>query len=196
MLGAAMTKQKIHDRMSSDLPINSVVAPAVVDDPLEKGAKLQMMMSLRDDPLGRLYVRDQLRSEDEKTRDKAQGRNTGEARYRAGRQYQDLLESAELGGIKGMDISKDPVDGGSIPEVLTERQRSAMHELSRTARVLGMQGEALLRDILGGRMAIEQAADARGFKSKDGRAYVGRRFRECLETLAVHFKLVDPRKFG
>jgi len=49
-----MKKSKVHDRIAESLPINSVVALAKVDDPLEPGAYIHVLRSIRTDPFARM----------------------------------------------------------------------------------------------------------------------------------------------
>lgn len=42
-------------------------------------------------------------------------------------------------------------------------------------------------DVLGAGLSITQAACSRGLSSEADRKYTGKRFRECLSTLAVRF---------
>lgn len=176
---------RIHDRQATELPINAMVFPVTVDDPYEAGATIIAIRSLRDDPLGRLHARDQLRSPEEKTKDSQKaGRNTGEARYSAGRIYQRLLERAEIGCVKAMDFTKEPVDGGGFAEVLTEGQQVARRKLVMLDRALGLDGAAIMRDMLGHRMFFDQIAQKRGMSGPMELRYLARRARECLECLA------------
>jgi hypothetical protein len=146
-------------------------ATAVVDDPYEAGARTAVVVSLRDDPLRRLRARNQI----------------DEAQFQAGRHWQRLCEEAEIGSIRAVDTTREPVDGGSQRELLTDRQRRAAQGLMRAARALGREGDELVRDVLGRRLFIEQAAALRGATTQRSIDYVGRRLRECLETLASEF---------
>lgn len=167
---------KVHDRRAVISPINAMLRTVVVEDPYERGSHITAISSFRDDPLGRLHARGQI----------------DEAQYQAGRRWQSLFEAAQIGGIKAMDTTKEPVDGGSAPEVLTDRQQKAIKELNALYPILGKEGSALVRDVLGNRMFMEQVADARKMNtcpdSSDMR-YLGKRFRECLECLAREFNL-------
>jgi hypothetical protein len=161
-----------HDRKSTDLPINAVVAPVVVDDPFSnRGEKIEVMRSLRDDPLAGMFSRAQI----------------DDAQYRAGRQWQSFHEQSAIGALGAIDPTKEAVDGGRMRDVLTDKQAKAIMELRRIEPVLGMEGAALVRDVLGARMSIAVAAARRGCMSEAEAKYIGRRFRESLETLAVHW---------
>ena len=146
-------------------------ATAVVDDPYEAGARITVAVSLRDDPLRRLRARNQI----------------DEAQFQAGRHWQRLCEEVEIGSIRAVDTTREPVDGGSQRQPVTDRQRRAARGLMRAARALGREGDALVRDVLGRRLFIEQAASLRGATTQRSIDYVGRRLRECLETLASEF---------
>jgi hypothetical protein len=101
---------KIYDRQSRDLPINSKVAEAIVDDPLEAGAKLKVLRSVRDDPLADMHSRRQI----------------DDAMLAAGREWQRYHEDTQIGGISAIDTTKEAVDGGRIPEPITDRQIKAI----------------------------------------------------------------------
>lgn len=160
---------KIYDRISADLPINSVVAPAVVDDPLEKGAKLRVIRSLRDDTLAYMHTHGQI----------------DDAQLTAGRLWQRHHESCEIGGARAIDPTKEAVDGGRFKEPDNSRYSAAFNALRDARTALGVDGYQLIQDVLGGRTTLTEAALARGHCSLADRKYVGRRFRECLESLAV-----------
>jgi hypothetical protein len=162
-------KLKVHDRIAADLPINAVVAKAVVDDPYSTlGEKITVLRSVRDDPLAGMHSRRQI----------------DDAMLAAGRMWQRYHEHSEIGGVSAIDPAKEAVDGGRIPEPITDRQIKAFRELARADRELGQEGCALVRDILGKRMSIGAAAHRRGLTSVRQITYLGRRFRESLDILA------------
>ena len=157
-----------YDRRSIDLPINSVVSEAVVDDPLEKGATLILFRSLRDDPLAGMHSRGQI----------------DDAMLAAGRTWQRYHEESEIGGISAMDPGKEFVDGGKIPEPITDRQIAAIRELNKAHRMLGEYGISLVRDVLERRMSIQEVAVSRSMTRERETLYIGRRFRDCLDEMA------------
>lgn len=165
-----MNEQKIHDRLSSDLPINSSVAIAIVADPYGlNGEQIKVLRSIRDDPLAGMYSRSQINS----------------AQFIAGRQWQIYYEQAEIGSIRAIDPTKEAVDGGRMREPLSKNYSKAQAELTKAKQHLGHYGDGLIMDILGRRLGIKQAAEARGHFRRHEIEYTGRRFREGLETLAV-----------
>lgn len=167
-------QSRIHDRKSSDLTINAIVAPAIVDDPmaLNPGDKIAVMRSLRDDPLAWMASRSMIE----------------EYQLAAGKEWQKLLEHAQIGGVRAIDPTKEAVDGKQIPEPITDRQIKAVKKLKEADKALGVEGAQLIRDILERRLKFEAVAVLRiGDSSERTANYIGRRFRECLDTLAVLF---------
>lgn len=166
-----LKQSPIHDRKAQDLLRNAQVAADEVDDPYEAGGKIVVLRSTRHDPLFDLKAKGMIDQCD----------------YVAGRHWQAAWENAEIGGVRGIDPSKEAVDGGRIPEVLTDVQRRAVQDLKAARGALGAEGERLIRDVLGEGLSIGQAALRRGLPSESDRKYLGKRFRECLSTLAVRF---------
>lgn len=167
-LEVKMPADKIYERMTADLPINSQVAPAVVDDPLEHGAKLRVLRSVRDDPLAGMHSRGQI----------------DDAMLAAGRRWQMHHEHSEIGGISAIDPCKEAVDGGRIPEPITDRQIKAIRQLAEADQILGFQGKLLVRQILGERKSVQDVSMRLGLTTQREFNYMSRRFRECLESLA------------
>lgn len=146
-----------------------MVAPIDVDDPLalEPGDKIRVARSIRNDPLANLHAR----------------KSIDEAQYQGGRAFQHDFEVAER-GPRAIDPSKEAVDGGVMPEPITESQRKAVRRLAGVHRELGQNGSALIHAVLVDRLTLEKICDDRGLTSERERLYVGRRFRECLDDLA------------
>jgi hypothetical protein len=139
---------------------------AVVRDPYSTiGETITVLRATRDDPLAGLLAR----------------RSIDLAQYEAGREWQRHWEAAQIGAVKAIDPTREPVDGkGPARSPYSEQQREAMTELRTVAVTLGYVGDRLVRDILGERVSLEDAAKRRGRSRK----YIGLRFREALETMA------------
>jgi hypothetical protein len=169
---------KIHDRRSRDLLRNAEVAAVEVDDPLglEPGDKIVTLRSIRNDPLARLHSHRQI----------------DEAQYQSGRSFQDDWEKAER-GPQAVDPSREYVDGGQTREPITERQRKAVLRLNRIERELGADGSALVHQVLILGMTMEQIAQRRGLPGQRWIDYFGRRFRECLDRLALIYGFATGR---
>jgi hypothetical protein len=170
---------RVHDRRSRDLPRNAEVAAVEVDDPLglEPGEKIVTLRSIRNDPLGRLHSRRQL----------------DEAQYQGGRAFQEDWEKAER-GPQAVDPMREYVDGGQAREPITERQRKAVLRLNRAERELGADGSALVHEILILGVTMEQIGLRRGLRGQRWIDYFARRFRECLDRLALIYGFATERR--
>src|ERR1700709_2711540 len=161
---------KVHDRRSQDLVRKAEVAAIGVDDPLglEPGDKIVTLRSIRNDPLARLHTHRQI----------------DEAQYQGGRAFQDDWEKAER-GRQAIDPGREYVDGGQHREPITEGQRKAVLRLNRAERELGADGSALVHEVLVLGMTVEQIGQRRGLRAQRWMDYFARRFRECLDRLAL-----------
>jgi hypothetical protein len=128
------------------------------------------MRSTRDDPLAGLHAR----------------KHIDEAQYQGGRSFQHDFETAER-GPKAIDPSKEAVDGGQMPEPITEAQRKATVRLASVHRELGANGSALINAFLIAGLNIDKICDDRHLTAERERLYVSRRVRECLDELAVFY---------
>jgi hypothetical protein len=170
---------KVHDRRSRDLLRNAEVAAIEVDDPLalEPGDKIVTLRSIRNDPLARLHTHRQI----------------DEAQYQAGRAFQGDWEKAER-GPQAVDPTREFVDGGRAREPITEGQRKAVLRLNRAERELGAVGAALVHEVLILGMTMEQIGQRRGLQGQRWNDYFARRFRECLDRLALIYGFATERR--
>lgn len=133
-----LTKRKleptapVHDRLAVDLLENAQVVRVEIDDPFERGTKIAVFRSTRDDILAEMLAR----------------REIDQAQYDAGRKYERHVEAAEIGNIQAINPGKEAVDGGGAFEAITDRQIDAVRQLSEAGRVLGAKGEAMVRFVL------------------------------------------------
>ena len=163
--------ERVHDRRASDTNRNALVGTVVVDDPLAAFEKIVVFRNLRDDPLAAMQTAGQVDT----------------AQYYAGRHWQKCYELSEMGGARAIDPTKEAVDGGRFPEPLSDAKCRALGDLAKAMKVLGLEGGAIIGDVLGRHMTLAMAADSRGLTTQRERDYIGRRFRECLDTLAIAF---------
>lgn len=161
---------ELHDRRSRDLPFNADLVEAEIDNPLalHPNEKILAVRSIRSDPLGRLHAHRQI----------------DEAQYRGGRAYQSDWEKAER-GPQAMDPTREHVDGARAREPITESQRQAVLRLNRVERELGTDGAALVHDVLVLGLTMEQIGQRRAVRTQRWNDYFARRFRECLDRLAL-----------
>jgi hypothetical protein len=169
----------VHDRKAADLLINAKVAAVEVEDPfaVNFGDKIVVLRSTRNDPLADMRSRDMI----------------DECDYQAGRHWQNAHENSQIGSIRAIDPSKEAVDGGRPPEMLTDKQRRGASDVNAAREALGPVGNALITDVLADGLSIKAAARKRGMVSDRDRLFLSRRFRECLGTLAVLFGLAMKR---
>jgi hypothetical protein len=172
--------EKVHDRRSSDLPTNSIVSIAIVADPYSDiGEKIEVLRSVRDDPLAGMLSRNQI----------------DQAQYEAGRQWQRFHEQSEIGSnLRSIDPTKEAVDGGRVPEMLSDAQMKAFRALAGADKELGPLGAGLLRDILGKCMTVSQAALRREFYTQYAVKAIGKHFRWSLERLAIRWGYAQSKQ--
>jgi hypothetical protein len=154
-----------HDRRSTDTLAAGEYATTVVDDPYERGGKLSTLRQLRNDPLARLHSHRQI----------------DDAQFHAGRAYQNDREIAER-GAKAIDPSKEAVDGGLMPEALTDRQIKARKRLIKIERDLGRRLMGVLEAVLINGLTIEQVSQS---KAQSVLKLHGGLFRVALNELAT-----------
>ena len=83
-------------------------------------------------------------------------------------------------------------DSGREP--ITERQRKAVLRLNRAEHELGADGSALVHEVLVLGMTMEQIGERRGVRGQRWSDYFARRFRECLDRLALMYGFATERK--
>lgn len=171
-----MPRKKIHDLRATDMPAGVPTAEVEIVDPYGDAGIARV--SVRDDHLALLWARKVIEPYE----------------YEAGRRWQHAYELSQLGNLRGIDPTRERVDGGAPPEPLTARKLSALAALRSARDALGSFGDALLTEICGHGRSLAEVAAARGLRSRADREYLGRRFRECLQTLAEHWGLCTARK--
>lgn len=182
-----VTLAQVHDRKAQEIPMNAKIAVMEVDDPYSTGGsteRISVVRSIRDDPLGHMHARRQI----------------DDAQYSAGRHWQRLHERANVGGVQSVDTTKEPVDGGRFPDLLSDGQRKALDGLRSAKQALGTFGLQIIEDVLARRMFIYQIAAT--YEGTDEKGKVTERqisnwsfvFRKYLEVLAVEFGYATPQQ--
>lgn len=169
-------KSQAHDRRAvpanDNIPANARIATMEVDDPNPTSGETERIVvvrSIANDPLAWMHAHKRI----------------DDAKFQAGRAWQVLYGRAMLGSIQSVDTSKEPVDGGSWPDLLTDGQVMAIHELRRIATVLKPERAILVEDVLGRGMFIKQAAEARGDHAERAIGKWSRELHVALDVLAV-----------
>lgn len=166
------------DRRATEIPLNAKVAPIEIDDPYAASVgttKIIALRSIRSDPLGNMHARHQI----------------DDAQFAAGRYWQWLYERSSVGSVQAVDTSKEPVDGGGFPEILTDGQRLAMRKLRHAAVALGLHDAWLIERVLGDGLSVADAAGMRGDISDSSIAAWRFNFGRALDTLAVEFDFAN-----
>lgn len=84
-----------------------------------------------------------------------------------------------------MDPTREYVDGARSREPITESQRQAVLRLNQVERELGTDGAALVHDVLVLGLTMDQIGLRRAVRTQRWNDYFARRFRECLDRLAL-----------
>ena len=168
---------RVHDRRATELPKDAMVVPVEIDCPVQHGDKIIAFRSLRDNPLARLRAHD----------------NIDQAQYDAGLHWQNAYERAEIGGARAIDPTREAVDGGRFHEPISDAKSKAYDTLWEARRGLikelgvemGRFAEALIRDVLGDRLFLRQAAIRRGLSTDWQIRALTEKFKQYLNILAV-----------
>jgi hypothetical protein len=167
---------KQHDRRATSLGIKVLVAPMLVVD--EYGDTLVVVRNLRDDPLAERHARGSI----------------DDAQYLAGRDYQRDFDQAGGGSVRAIDFTREAVDGGLPPEPLSLARMKATERLGVAHKALGLDGSAIAQDVLVSGYSVSLIAANRGLPGKSWEEYFGRRFRECLDCLAVVYNYAQTTR--
>ena len=159
----------IHDRRAKETLKSGEYAPVEIDDPYEHGSKITVLRQYRTDPLGRLHAHHQI----------------DDAQLAAGRAYQRDKEVAER-GARAIDPTKEYVDGGMLPEALTDRQIKARKRIIKIEQELGRRLTNVLEAILVDGKTVEQLAQS---QSQAILKLHGGLFRVALNELAEMYCL-------
>lgn len=161
-----------HARVATELPAHAEIAVGLRPNPYDPTERISVALSLKGDPLLGLHCRGQI----------------ADFEFAAGRQWQRYYEEAQVGTLRGIDTTLEPVDGGGSSLVfLSDVQRKAVGKLLRCRAILGETSNTIVVLVLGSNLSIQRAAIARGMVTEREIAYVGKRFREALGELARIF---------
>lgn len=169
-------QEKVHDRRAIDALEALQAVPVEVKNPHDlDGGTIVVLASTRDDILRRLKA----------------SNGIDEAQFTAGRAWEEDWQRAQLGHTSSGGQWRERVQSGGISgEIITDAVRRAVKNLAEADRALGIQGCAIVHDILGRGLTTQSVAirhlGSGGQRSID---YINRRFRECLETLVVVYQL-------
>ena len=149
----------------------------VVDDPLEPGQRLSVAVNVRESAIEHLASRKRI--------------NTTQAV--AGDRFRRLWELAAIGAVKGIDPTKDAVDGSGAGDPITDAHLAAAEELKRAMRELGAIGSRVLVSIIE-EGSIEKAAGKWArmggiVKGVRAEGYITGTVVDALDCLVNHWRL-------
>jgi hypothetical protein len=146
-----------------------------VSDPHDANGEVRAkIVNLRDDPVGQMAKRGQLGDSITET----------EMRLKAARRWQRLYELAEIGGARGIDPTRDIVDGGRFEMPDTDARLSAQAQLNELRQALGIVGDRIVTWVLGHKYDLKKVILLLGRSGQWEQRALGVRFRECLDTIA------------
>jgi hypothetical protein len=121
-------------------PQYPAVMPVEVADPYGDG-KILAMRSVHDDPLASLHAHRQI----------------DDHQFEAGCRYQRDVEVSEQ-GLRAIDTTRDVVDGGLPPELLSDVQQDASRSRRGAEAAMGLIGAPIAYDIIIGGLSNGQVA--------------------------------------
>lgn len=163
----------LHDRRSTDLLAAGHYAVVDVQCPYNPEDKISVARQTRGDPLGRLHAHRQI----------------DDAQYHAGREFQFDRETAER-GARAIDPTKEAVDGGQLPEPLTDHQAKARKRLIRIEGQVGRRLYRVLEAVLIDGLTMEQIS---GSRAQAVLKFYGKLFRLGLEELVTIYGFSNER---
>jgi hypothetical protein len=111
--------------------------------------------------------------------------------YLGGRSYQELVEVAQIGAMRSVDLGKTKVSGGRFSEALTDGQQRAARRLrgveGEVVHRHGVEGLALAREVLADRRSVEATARQYGAASDREVRSIAWLFRKILNVIAMAF---------
>jgi hypothetical protein len=175
-----------------DLDVRSILDPneAEILVRIGKGPPMRMknhearprgrVVSLRDDLIGRMAKRRQLGENETETSE----------RLAAARELQRYYERATIGGARGIDPSRDIVDGGCFEETQNDQMFQAQKTLKFVRERLGIipelhiLGARLLEWVLSEQLSLALIAE-KYFERSPRQLSLGTHFKRCLDIAGV-----------
>jgi hypothetical protein len=208
-LDAARSNQRPQLEAAEDYDAIAVVDPHEAEELvlIGKGAPMRIkrvrpkmrlrVVALRDDPIGQLAKRHMLGRDEDR-----------DDRLLAARIWQAYYERAEIGGARGVDPSRDIVDGGQFAMPESDQRLRAQEKLHELRQALGfidelrILGSRLLTWVLGDKKTLTEIAEILGMEfalspEKQKQLSLAAHLRNCLDILAGELGLTtDGRRNG
>jgi hypothetical protein len=141
----------------------------MVDDPYERGARLEVVVNLLESPLDRWRAHQDI--------DLAQ--------YEAGERFRSAWERVGIGGARAFDWRREAVDGGKLRDPLSDGFSRAAATLRDALATLGGSSYRLVVQVIGERKFPSTIA-----KTKFEEKYFSRLVRDSLTELAERWGMI------
>ncbi|MFG1184382.1 hypothetical protein [Xanthobacter aminoxidans] len=146
-----------------------------VPDPWEPGARISVPCNTRESPIEHMAARKRIDAAQKAAAD----------RYRA------VYERAQLGPLRAMDPAKEKLDGGGSGDAFSDGMLDAARELAATNRSVGRVAAALLIDVVGEGVTLDEMAKRYPhLQDKRAQGYVTGRLIEALDQLVDRWGLI------
>jgi len=148
------------------------------------------IVSLKTDPLGRMAKWRQLSDHGAPP-----DRTAEQIRWReeAGRFYENLYARVEIGGARGIDFTREVVDGGGFATPDTDARLVAQRRFGEINKILGGH-VPLVRAVLLEKRDIAQIAAAQGDESRTNKNRLRNSFCAALDIIAGHLGFLPRPK--
>jgi hypothetical protein len=122
--------------------------------------------------------------------------------------WQAYYERAEIGGARGLDPSKDIVDGGQFVMLETDQRLRAQEKLHELRQAIGkinelrILGSRLLTWVLGDKKTLTEVAEILGIElalagREKSHLSLAKHLRDCLDIVAGELGITtDPSRIG
>jgi len=158
-----------------------------VDDPYERGAKVNVLRNAHRSPLALIFERGRLHSQSE-------GLSDAEARLKAGERFRAIYERAEMTTAQSIDYSAPRVDTSFSYRGIPEGQADAYKALARASLALGGH-YTMIRAIVGEERSFLPWLNTHyGYEaSRRQRLDAYQALRDALDVLVDHFGIAKGR---
>lgn len=192
------TRAIVHDLIPIDVPKHVEGAVVEMDNALyekisevtkdDRGEwrsgereRVRVVISFKHDPVGRMFARGQIQ----------------EAEYKAASEFQGLHDQAQIGVIRALDPAKEYVDGGLMPDPLTDVQQRAIRRIraveGKIKNAHGVTGLAVFNAVLVDKVPVEAAARRFNAETRRQVEFWSLLFRQCLHTLGIEMGTIGVR---
>ncbi|MGU3496115.1 hypothetical protein ACLBXM_18900 [Xanthobacteraceae bacterium A53D] len=149
-------------------------ATKIVRDPYD-GTPLKVIINAYESPLQHMATRKKIDA----------------AQLDAGERFRTVYERASIGAVKAIDYGRPQVDGGKLPDVLSDDVAAATRELAGLKGVVGSVCFAYLAAVVGERVSMKEMARHYGKLAGDrAEGFIAGQVICGLDRLVEHWRLI------